>query len=61
MVFYVYGMLLFSSPRDTDALRRDLEQSVGYKDPAAPLQRYLGALYHFNVLTPTSQKRPAVC
>ena len=52
MVIYVDDILLIVSPRDTDALWRDLETSVDYKDPAAPLQRYLGALYHFDVFDP---------
>ena len=44
MVVYVDDMLLLASLRDMDSLWRDLEKSVQYKDPAAPLQRYLGAL-----------------
>ena len=51
-------MLLLSSPRDTGALWRDLEMSVDYKDPAAPLQRYLGALYHFDVFDPYKPQAP---
>ena len=41
MVVYVDDMLLLASPRHTDSLWRDFEKSVQYKDPAAPLQRYL--------------------
>ena len=48
MVIYLDDMLLLASLQDTDSLWRDLEKSVQYKDPAAPLQRYLGALYHFD-------------
>ena len=44
MVVYVNDMLLFDLPRGVDALWGDLEKSVDYNDPAAPLQRYLGAL-----------------
>ena len=58
MVVYVDDMLLLSSPRDTDALRCDIEKHVGYKDPAAPLQRYLGALYHFDAFDPCKPKPP---
>ena len=39
IVVYVDDMLLLSSPRDTVSLWRELEKSVDYKDPAAPLQR----------------------
>ena len=48
MVVYVDDMLLLASPRDTYSLWRDLEEGVQYKDPAAPLQRYLGVLYNFD-------------
>ena len=58
MVVYVNGMLFLFSPRDSDARCRGLEKSVDYKDPAAPLQRYLGALYHFNVFDPYKPKAP---
>ena len=58
MVVYVDDMLRLFSPRDTDALWRDLEKSVEYKDPAAPLQRYLCALYHFDVFDPYKPKAP---
>ena len=36
MVVYVGVMLLLASPRDTDGLLRDIENSVQYKHPAAP-------------------------
>ena len=58
MVVYADDMLLLSSPQATNALWRDLETSVDYKDPAAPLQRYLGALYHFDVFDPYKPKAP---
>ena len=56
---YVNDMLICFSPRDIDAVWRDFEKSVDYKDPAAPLQRCLGALYHFNVFDPYQPK--ALC
>ena len=52
MVVYVDDMLPLASPRDTDSLWRDFETSIQYKDPAAPLQRYLGALYNFDAFDP---------
>ena len=55
---YVNDMLILSSPRDTDALWRGFEKSVEYKDPAAPPQRYLGTLYHFDVFDPYKPKAP---
>ena len=58
MVVYVDDMLLLSSPRDTASLWRDLEKSLDYKDPAAPLQRYLGALYQFDAFDPFKPKAP---
>ena len=58
MVVYVHDMLLLFSPRDSDALWLDLANNVDYKDPAAPLQRYLGALYHFDVFDPYKPKAP---
>ena len=45
MVVYVDDMMMLSDPRDTDKLWRALEKSVDYKDPEAPMARYLGALY----------------
>ena len=36
IVVYVGDMLLLSSPRDTDALWRDLARKVDYEDPAVP-------------------------
>ena len=56
MVVYVNDMLLLSSPRDTESLWRDLEKSLDYKDPAAPLRRYLGALYQFDAFDPFKPK-----
>ena len=58
MVVYVNDMLLLSSPRDTDLLWRDLQNRVYYEDPAVPLQRYLGALYHFDAFDPNKPKAP---
>ena len=58
MVVYVDHMLLLASPRDTDGLLRDIEKSVQYKDPAAPLQRYLGSLYHFDAFDPNTSNAP---
>ena len=58
MVVYVDDMLLLSSPQDTDSLWRDLEKKVDYKDPAMPLQRYLGALYHSDAFDPKKPKAP---
>ena len=45
MVLYVNNMLFIFSPQYTNAMSRDLEKRVAYKDPAASLQRYLGPLY----------------
>ena len=59
MVVYVHDMLLRFFHRDTDALLRHLEKSVDYTDPAAPLQRYLGALYHFDVFDSYNPKAPS--
>ena len=58
MVVYVNDKLLLSSPRDTESLWRELEKSVHYKDPAASLQRYLGALYQFDAFDPFKPKAP---
>ena len=58
MVVYVNDMLLLTSPRDTESLWRDLEKSLDYKDPAAPLRRYLGALYQFDAFDPFKPKAP---
>ena len=58
MVVYVDDMLLLFSLRGIDALWNDLEKSVDYKDPAAPLQRYLGALYHSDVFDLKKPKAP---
>ena len=57
-VVYVDDVLLLSSPRDTVSLWRELEKSVDYKGPAAPLQRYLGALYQFDAFDPFKPKAP---
>ena len=57
MVIYVDDMLL-SPPDDTDLLWQELQKSVQFKDPAAPLQRYLGALYHFDVFDSKKPKAP---
>ena len=62
MVVYVYDMLLLSSPKDTDALWRDLEK----KASTARIRRHLFSdtleLFIISMfLRPTSQKRPAVC
>ena len=58
MVVYVDDMLLLSSPRDTESLWREFLKIVDYKDPAAPLQRYLGALYQFDAFDPFKPKAP---
>ena len=58
MVVYVDDMLLLLSPRDTVSLWRELEKSVDYKDPAAPLQRYVSALYQFDSFDPFKPKAP---
>ena len=55
---HVFLFSLLFSPRDTDAPWRDLEKNVDYKDPTAPLQRYLGALYHFDASAPYKSKAP---
>ena len=60
-VVYVDEMLLLASPRDTDSIWRDLEKSIQYKEPAAVLQRYLGALYHFDAFDTKMSKAPEVC
>ena len=38
---------------------RDLEKKVDHTDPAVPLQRYLGALYHFDAFDPKKPKAPS--
>ena len=58
MLVYVDDMLLLSAPRDTESLWYELERSVDYKDPAAPLQRYFGALYQFDAFDPSKPKAP---
>ena len=58
MVVYVDDMLMLSDPRDTDMLWRALEKSVDYKDPGAPMARYLGALYKFEAFDPKKPKAP---
>ena len=58
MVVYVDDMMLLASPTDEDHLWRELEKSVLYKDPAAPLQRYLGALYKFDCFDQKTSKKP---
>ena len=58
MVVRVEGMLILSLPRVTDSFRRDLAKKVDYKDPVMPLQRYLGALYHFDAFDPKKPKAP---
>ena len=60
MVVYVNDMLLLSAPRDTALLRCELEKNMDYKDPAAPLQRYLGALYLFDAFDPSKPKAPCM-
>lgn len=45
LVVYVDDLLLASPPNMTDRLWRDLEKDVRFKDPEAPIQRYLGT-YH---------------
>ena len=52
MVVYVDDMLMLSPPNDTDRLWQDLLKNIQFEDPAAPLQRYLGALYHFDPFNP---------
>ena len=43
---------------DVDDLLRDLEKKNDYKDLVKPLQRYLGALYHFDAFDPKKPKAP---
>ena len=58
MVVYVDDMLLVSAPRDTELLWRELEKCVDCNDPAAPLHRYFGALYHFGAFDLSKPKSP---
>ena len=58
MVVYVDDMLLLFRPNEIDRLLQEFQQSVQFKDPAAPLQRYLGALYHFDAFDPKKPKAP---
>ena len=58
MVVRVDGMLLLSLPRVADSFWRDLETKNDYKDLVKPLQRYLGALYHFDAFDPKKPKAP---
>ena len=60
MVVYIDDMMLLSAPRDTDKLWRALEKSVDYKDPEAPMARYLGALYKFDAFDEKKQKAPSM-
>ena len=53
MVACVDDMMMLSRPGDTSMLWRALEESVDYKDPEAPMARYLGALYKFLTMQQT--------
>ena len=56
MVVYVDDMLLLSPPNDIDRLWQDLQKNMQFNDIAAPLQRYLGALYHFDPFDPNKPR-----
>ena len=58
MVVYVDDMLLLAPPQDIDRRWQELQKSVQSKDPAAPLQRYPGALYHFDAFDPKKPNAP---
>ena len=58
IVVRVDDMLLLPLPRVTDSFWRDLGTKVDYKDLVKPLQRYLGALYHFDAFDPKKPKAP---
>ena len=47
MILYVDDMLMLDAPKDVSKLWRDLEKSINFKDPEAPLTRYLGAQHAF--------------
>ena len=47
-----------ASPEDTDRLWRELEKSILYNDPEAPLHRYVGALYKFVCFEPKQPNAP---
>ena len=55
MVVYVDDMMMLSSPKDTNRFWRGLEKSVRHKEQEAPLQRYLAALYKFDVFDEKEQ------
>ena len=59
IVVYVDDMLLLPSPQDTDALWRDLEKKVDYKDPASLFNDISELFITSTPLTPKSQRRPA--
>ena len=50
--------MLLSAPKDSDALWSAFEKNVEYKDPAAPMARYLGALYKFDASNPKKPSAP---
>ena len=58
MVVYVDDVMMLSSPKDTSMLWRALEKSLDYKDPEAPMPRYLGALYKFDAFDEKKPKAP---
>ena len=58
MVVYVDDMLLLAPPKDSNGIWRALEKSVCFKDPEAPLARYLGARYHFSDFDPKRRQAP---
>ena len=58
MVVYMDDRLLLSASRGTELLWRELERSADYKDPAAPLQSFFGALYQFDAFDPSKPKAP---
>ena len=61
MVVYVDDRMMCAAPKYITVFWSALEKSVDYKDPAAPMARYLGALYRFDALTKRSQTLPAIC
>ena len=58
MVVYVGHIMLLSAPKDTGALLCALGKDVDYKDPAAPMARYLGALYKFDAFNSKTPNAP---
>ena len=55
MSIYVDDMMMRAAPEDIAVLWTVLEKIVDYKDPAAPMARYLGALHKFDAF---DEKKP---